>query len=81
MISELERNFLKTGFKEVLRILEKGDAEKVFIAEDISAGMKDKLLFAVSSSGCEVIYAKSMKELGKLCAIDVGASCAAVLKH
>lgn len=81
MISENEKAFLKTGFKEVSKCVEKGLAEKLFIAEDSSFSMKDKLLNAVSSNQCNVIYIKTMKDLGKLCGIEVGASCAAVLKH
>lgn len=81
MISEQERAFLKTGFKEVLKSVEKNLAEKIFIAEDVSSSMKDKLTIAAENSGCSILYIETMKELGKICGIDVGASCACILKH
>lgn len=81
MISDTDKRYLKTGFKEVLKLIEKNEAEKVFIAEDVSQNMKDKLLAEVSKNSCEVIYAESMKALGEISGIDVGASCAAIIKH
>ena len=81
MISDTDKRYLKTGFKEVLKLIEKNEAEKVFIAEDVSQNMKDKLLAEVSKTSCEVIYAESMKTLGEISGIDVGASCAAIIKH
>lgn len=81
MISEQEKAFLKTGFKEVLKSIEKNLSEKLFIAEDISSSMKDKLTEAASKNQCSVLYVETMKDLGKMCGIDVGASCACVLKH
>ena len=81
MISEQEKAFLKTGFKEVLKSVEKNLSQKVFIAEDISSSMKDKLENSAGVAGCDVLYIETMKELGKICGIDVGASCACILKH
>ena len=81
MISEQEKAFLKTGFKEVLKSMEKNLVEKLFIAEDSSASIRDRLKDAATKNHCNVFYTETMKELGKLCGIDVGASCAAVLKH
>ena len=81
MISELDRKFLKTGFKEVLKVISKKAAEKVFVAEDIAPSMKEKLIFETSQSGYNIIYVENRKALGDMCGIDVGASCAAIIKH
>lgn len=81
MISENEKSFLKTGFKEVLKLIANAKAEKVFIAEDLNPSMKDKLLAEIAKNPCEISYAESMKELGSAAGISVGASCAAVIKH
>ena len=81
MISEQEKAFLKTGFKEVLKSVEKNLSQKVFIAEDVSSSMKDKLENAAEVAGCDVLYIETMKDLGTMCGIDVGASCACILKH
>ena len=81
MISDTDKSYLKTGFKEVLKLIEKNETEKVFIAEDVSQTMKDKLLDTTSKNSCEVIFVDSMKTLGGISGIDVGASCAAIKKH
>ncbi len=81
MISEAEKSFLKTGFKEVLKIVAAGNAEKVFIAKDASPAMQDRLTTEISGSPCAVFYIETMKELGALSGISVGASCAAIIKH
>ncbi len=81
MISEGERNFLKTGFKEVLKLLENNGCEKVFIAKDISSNMEERLIKAANQKGVPVVFVETMKELGKLAGIDVGASSAAIINH
>lgn len=81
MISEQEKAFLKTGFKEVLKNIEKNLVSKLFIAEDSSDSMKDRLTAEATSRNISVFYIGTMKELGKHCGIEVGASCAAILKH
>ena len=40
-----------------------------------------KLKIAADNSGCSIVYIETMTELGKICGIDVGASCACILKH
>ena len=81
MISEQEKAFLKTGFKEVLKCMEKNLVTKLFIAEDSSDSMKDRLTAEADGKNINVFFIETMKELGKQCGIDVGASCAAVLKY
>lgn len=74
-----ENEKFKTGFKEVLKAVSENNVKKLFIAEDSSESMQSKLTAKVSPE-CEVLYIESMKDLGKMCGIDVGASCAAILK-
>lgn len=71
---------MKIGFKEVLKAISGGCAETVYIAENSSEDMLSRLREALSGAECEVIYMQSTKELGAYCKIDVGASCAAVMK-
>ena len=80
MISELERTKLKIGFKEVLKAIEANHTQKVFVAEDCEDRIKNSLADAAYKAGVLVEYAETMRELGKSCGIDVGTSCAAVLK-
>ena len=80
MISELERTKLKIGFKEVLKAVEANRTQKVFVAEDCEDRIKNSLADAANKAGVSVEYAETMRELGKACGIDVGTSCAAVIK-
>ena len=75
-----ENEKFKTGFKEVLKAVSENNVKKLFIAGDSSQSMQDKLT-AKAGPDCEILYIESMKDLGKMCSIDVGASCAAILKN
>ena len=75
-----ENEKFKTGFKEVLKAVSENNVKKLFIAGDSSQSMQDKLTAKIASD-CEILYIDSMKDLGKMCGIDVGASCAAILKN
>ena len=79
MISEAEKKNLRIGFKQVLRALSAGQAQKVFLAEDCEDKIKLPVEEKAAQFSVPVFYTKTMKELGGLCGIDVGASCAAVL--
>ena len=80
MISEFEKNNLKTGFKEVMNILSENRAVRVIIAEDSEDKIKTPVSSEARKAGIEPEYAESRKALGKMCGIDVGASCAAIIK-
>ena len=55
--------------------------DKIYIAEDCEDRFKSTLKAAVACADTEIIYANTMKELGKMCNIDVGASCAVICKN
>ncbi len=80
MVDGLDKNNLKIGFKEVMNALLADSVSKVYIACDCD----DKILLPIkevcNQKGVPFCEAESRKALGKLCSIDVGASCAAVLK-
>lgn len=79
MFEEFDKTKVKTGFKEVLKLISEKKAVKVYIAEDCDESFKEKALAAAQRAGIPAEYAPSMKELGKACKIDVGASCAALM--
>ena len=81
MIFEENTKALKIGFKQVMRAVTDNNAAKIYIAEDCEDRFKSTLEAAVSGADTEIIYASTMKELGKMCNIDVGASCAVVCKN
>ena len=76
MFQEAKRN-LKIGKKEVLKLLSEGRAKKVYIAGDCEETFKSAVLNAANSAGVTVEYKETMRTLGEMCGIDVGASCAA----
>lgn len=80
MLEEFEKTRIKTGFKEVMNLISENNAERVYVAEDCDESLKDKIIEAAAAAGMSVEGFPTMKELGKACKIDVGASCAAVIR-
>ena len=71
---------LVSGVKQTLRALRSGMAEAVYIAEDASPQVTEPVATAAKEAGVPVVPSPSMRELGRLCGIAVGCSCAARLK-
>ena len=80
MISDAERQQLHIGYKQTLRALNDGKAEKLFIAADADEKMITALKKAADEQNVSVTEVETMTELGNLCGIDVGSSCAVILK-
>ena len=80
MISEAETAKLHVGYKQAVRALTSGNATKIYIAEDCEDRMKKEIAALADEHNALVTYVPTMKELGQMCRIDRGASCAAVLK-
>ncbi len=81
MISDAERSRLHTGYKQAVRALNENKAEKLFIAEDCDADkILNPLMSTATEKNIEVLKVSTMSELGEMCGIDVGASCAVILK-
>lgn len=82
-MSRLELNDsdrLKIGIKQSIRALNDDLAQTVYIAKDADGTLTEELVRLSEAKQVTVIYAESMKELGKACGIDVGAATAVVLK-
>ena len=80
MFNEFEKNKIKTGFKEVMNLISENKAAKVFVAEDCDESFKERLTGAAQKAGVPFEYVPTMRELGKACGIEVGASCAAIIR-
>lgn len=80
MISEADKAKLAVGFKQVVRAVKEDKAAKVFLADDCESKISVPVEQSASEKGVQVFYIHTMKELGELCGIDVGSSCAVVLK-
>jgi large subunit ribosomal protein L7A len=79
MISEDEKSFLQVGFKQTVRALNESNVRKVFLAGDCEHKIIDPVETLCSQTQAQLFYIPTMKELGKMCGIEVGASCAVVL--
>lgn len=69
------------GTKQTLKALEKGCAQKVFIASDAEQHVIKPLLLQCEEKGVPVVMIDSMKNLGKACGIEVGCASAAVVEE
>ena len=77
MISSSEKKNLKIGYKQTMKALVNKCA-KVFIAEDSEDRIKDAVKNAAQENGSDIYYIATMQELGKICEISRGASCAVI---
>lgn len=68
------------GAKQTKKLLESGQAQVVYIAGDAEEHVISPLLHLCNKKSIEVVNVDSMKELGKLCGIKVGAATAAISK-
>ncbi|AWI07345.1 ribosomal L7Ae/L30e/S12e/Gadd45 family protein [Clostridium drakei] len=79
MILRLEGNKV-VGVKQTIKAIKSGAVKTVYIAKDADDKFIQPVRLLVEEESLELVYVDSMKELGKLCGIDVGAATAAVLK-
>jgi len=80
-IPELEEGYkLTVGAKQTRLAIERGAAVKVFVAQDAEERVVEPILRLCSRLGLPVIEGPSMRELGKACGIQVGASSAAMVR-
>lgn len=69
------------GIKQSTKSLENGEGKTLYIAKDARVELVKHVLEVANSVKVETIYVDTMRELGKLCGIDVGAAVALVLKN
>lgn len=65
------------GIKQVLKAVQSGEVKKVYIGKDAEKHVVGDLIKICNQKGIEIIYLETMKELGKLAGIEVGAATAA----
>jgi large subunit ribosomal protein L7A len=68
------------GVKQTTKAVEKSLAQLVYLAENADQRITAPLKDLCSQKGVTVEMVVSMEELGKACAIEVGAAAVAVLK-
>ena len=68
------------GIKQSLKAVENKTAKVVFIAMDADEKITGDLKKLCLANNIEIMYADTMKQLGKDCGIEVGASAVCILK-
>lgn len=81
LISRLYKGKKVVGFKQTRKAVCRSDTEAVFLAEDADPELTGALEQLCLERKVPVERLASMKELGALCGISVGASAAALLKE
>lgn len=81
MISGSDKEYLMVGYKQTLRAITEGKADRAYLAESCDDKIRLTIEEAANNNSISLMYIKSMRELGAMCGIEVGASCAVILKH
>ena len=68
------------GIKQSIKAIKSGEAKAVYTAIDAEAKLIEPVVKLAKENSLEVHYVNTMKDLGKLCGIDVGAATAVLLK-
>lgn len=80
MISDSDKQNMLVGYKQTMRAINDGQALKVYLAESCDDKFRLPVEAAANEHGAQMFYVKTMRELGNMCGIEVGASCAVILK-
>lgn len=80
MVYRLEGNKV-VGVKQTVKAIKNGDVKTVYLAKDADDKLIQSVKILIDENSLEVVYIATMKELGKLCGIDVGAATAALLNN
>lgn len=67
------------GAKQTQKAVESGKAVVVYFAKDADPRVVGPVLSRARQLGLEIVQVATMKDLGKICGIEVGAAVAAVL--
>lgn len=80
MLEALKSGNKAIGIKQTLKAVEGDLAKTVFIARDADEKIVANLKALCIAKSVELEYADTMKQLGKACGIEVGASAVCLLK-
>lgn len=71
---------IKIGTKQTMRMVELGQAEEVYVAQDAEQHLITRIVQLCNKHSVKVTYVETMKELGRACGIEVGSAMAVILK-
>lgn len=81
MLEEFRSAKKVVGIKQSIKAVERGEAKVALIAKDADERIINDFREKCAKNSVEVIYVDTMKQLGKMCSIEVGAAAAVVLKY
>lgn len=67
------------GAKQTQKAIQGGTAQVVYVALDADQRITDPISSSAAEAGLEIVKVETMKELGRLCGIEVGAASAAIV--
>ncbi|MCY6483504.1 ribosomal L7Ae/L30e/S12e/Gadd45 family protein [Clostridium aestuarii] len=79
MVNRLEGKSV-IGLKQTTKCIKNGEGKILYVAKDADSKLMNPIIKSANVKALEVIYIDTMKELGKLCGIDVGAAVALILE-
>jgi large subunit ribosomal protein L7A len=68
------------GVKQSIKAIRSGDAKAVYAALDADTKLIDPVVKLANENSLDIHYVDTMKDLGRLCGIDVGAATAVLFK-
>ena len=81
MESLTEAKSKTVGYKQTLKKIEQGLAQRVYIAKDAEEKILRPILEMCQNQGIPVVEVETMVELGRASGIQVGSAVSAILKH
>lgn len=79
MVNRLEGNKV-VGIKQTVKAIKNGKVKVVYVAKDADDKLIQQIKTLTEHNSLQLVEVNSMKELGKMCGIDVGAATSAILK-
>lgn len=79
MIDRLKGNKV-VGVKQTVKALKNNTVKALYVSKDADESLIKPLIELAGENSIDIIKVDTMKELGRLCGIDVSAATAALLK-
>ena len=68
------------GIKQSTKAIKNGEGVVLYVAEDADSKLINPLVQLAKDKGLEVNFIETMKELGKMCGIEVGSAATLMLE-
>ncbi len=80
MIDRLKGNKVVGGVKQTVKALKNNTVKTLYVSKDADESLIKPLIELAEENSIDIIKVDTMKDLGRLCGIDVSAATAALLK-